>query len=112
MFGTLQPSAAGEPAACRSECLVAGSGTTRLDGRVRFLQPVQRLDPDGAWEEAVEHEAVLEGRALAELATAEQTAFDVPGGEETNGRIVRRRRPLRLALERRASALGGGIIRV
>ena len=112
MFGTLQPSTDGEPSACRTECLVAGSETTRLDVRVRFLQPVQRLDPDGAWEEAVEREAILEGRALADLATAEQTAFDFPGGEETDGRIVRRRRPLRVAVERRAAALGGGIFRV
>ena len=112
MFGTLQPSTDGEPSACRTECLVAGSETTRLEVRVRFLQPVQRLDPDGAWEEAVEHEAVLEGRALAELATAEPTAFDFPGGEETDGRIVRRRQPLRVAVERRAAALGGGIFRV
>jgi len=112
MFGTLQPSTDGEPSACRTECLVAGNETTRLEVRVRFLQPVQRLDPDGAWEEAVEREAILEGRALAELATAEQTAFDFPGGEETDGCIVRRRRPLRVAVERRAAALGGGIFRV
>src|SRR5438132_547016 len=112
MFGTLQPSTDGEPSACRTECLVAGNETTRLEVRVRFLQPVQRLDPDGAWEEAVEREAILEGRALAELATAEQTAFDFPGGEETDGRIVRRRRPLRVAVERRAAALGGGVFRV
>ena len=52
MFGTLQPSTDGEPSACRTECLVAGNQTTRLEVRVRFLQPVQRLDPDGAWEEA------------------------------------------------------------
>ena len=69
MFGTLQPSTDGEPSACRTECLVAGNETTRLEVRVRFLQPVQRLDPDGAWEEAVEREAILEGRSLAQLMT-------------------------------------------
>src|SRR6266850_1060709 len=44
MFGTLQPAADGEPSACRTECLLTGRGATRLEVRVRFLQPVARLD--------------------------------------------------------------------
>ena len=115
MFGTLHPAVAGsaEPTMATTECLVRGDARTGLESRVRGLQPIERLADDGVWDEVAEREIALPARPLGALAQEpESTSVEWPGGEETEGGVVRRRHRVHVQVTRRAAVLGDGLFRV
>jgi hypothetical protein len=115
MFGTLHAAVPGsvEPSTATTECLVRGDATTRLEIRVRGLQPIERLADDGAWEEVIEREIALPPRPLNALVHEPEAArIEWPGGEEMDGRVVRRAQRVHIEVTRRAAPLGDGLFRV
>ncbi|WIY04129.1 hypothetical protein QRX60_09865 [Amycolatopsis mongoliensis] len=94
----------GEHASTRVECLLEPMAHTILRVKLRFLQAQTRLSPDTTWDEAVEHEIDFE-LPLADLPV--ETPFRVPGGEEREDALVRRRHELSGVLSARVDPLDG-----
>jgi hypothetical protein len=112
-FGVLMPPsyAAVDPSETtrlRAECVLEHSGAPEVTVIVRFLQVQRRTrlkaNPDPAipasWDEAVEHEVTVTGLAGA-------TDFEIPGGEQHEADIVRRRAPLTGTVSIHAEPLPG-----
>jgi hypothetical protein len=131
-FGVLGPPGSAAEAFAEApdmsmQCLLVPGREPTVAIHLRFLQlqarDVQRLEPDGShtpvdaltvagsavlsWDEAVEREIALPPMALSGSA---EFPIDVPGGEDVeplaDGRIVRRRWPLRARVRARAEPDG------
>ncbi len=139
-FGGVYPRAHAEardagddPWTMQTQCLIEGTGETRVGVALRFLHVVWRqvVDADGreldeltaggerhlTWEEAVEREAALDAIALDELAAGRRVPVSIAGGEEQEplgpaGAIVRSWQPLQGALVVSAEALAPALHRV
>ena len=89
--------AAAEPSErsfAQTECVFEHGAETTVAVLVRFLQ-VQRRTSDGSrWDEAVEHELVIRVDFARLLDGGHVTEFEIPGGEEREGDVVRRRENL------------------
>jgi hypothetical protein len=120
----------------RTECLVCGPPTARVDVRVRFLHVVRRqvhaagpagLEPVDAlevagerhqsWEEATERELAAPGLELGPLRSQRRVAIAVPAGRHEEdlgdaGLIVRTHGALRGELAVAAEALGPELFRL
>jgi hydrogenase maturation protease len=92
-FGVLYPDdysrVSQEPSFLQTECPLKGTGQTTLDIGVRFLQLIERhsnAQPSETWLEGVEHEAVIESAAVADVQReASRLAFSFPVGESATG---------------------------
>ena len=95
-----------ERAFAQTECVLEHTGQPALELVVRFLQ-VQRRTGDGpSWDEAVEREVAVAVDPAQLLGGAEcVTEFEIAGGEEREGGVVRRREALTGAVSVLASPL-------
>ena len=83
-----------EASATRAECVLEHAGSPSVTVLLRFLQ-VQRRTADGAvWDEAVEREVEVTADALSLFGDGVTHEFAVPGGEDRDEAVVRRREPL------------------
>lgn len=106
-FGVLTPPGSGstEPSEARTECLIdPRDDDPTLEVTVRFLQVQDRTGEDTIpWQEGRVTE-VTATASPARLDEEQRTPFEIPGGEEVDGNVVRRRYPLygviRIAAER------------
>jgi hypothetical protein len=101
-FGVLMPPGYADPSetsATQAECVFEPADASTVGVIVRFLQ-VQRRTSAGEppWDEAVEQE-VTAGPGVTE--------FRIPGGEEADAGVIRRRRPLTGTVSVQATALPG-----
>jgi hypothetical protein len=91
----------------QTECVLEHGAQTTIAVLTRFLQ-VQRRTGDGScWDEAVEHEVVVRVDAARLFDGAHVTEFEIPGGEERDGDIVRRRENLIASVSLLATPLPG-----
>ncbi len=78
----------------QTECVLEHGAQPTVAVVIRFLQVQRRTSPGSSWDEAVEHEVPV----LVEAARLDDggrvTEFEIPGGEERDGDIVRRRENL------------------
>jgi hypothetical protein len=78
----------------QTECVLEHGARPTVAVVIRFLQ-VQRRTRDGSrWDEAVEHEVVIRVDGTRLGGDGHVTEFEVPGGEEREGDVVRVRAPL------------------
>lgn len=106
-FGIIAPPGGGhsEPLFARTECLVEGSAAV-LDVRLRFLQLRTRVG-DQLWDEGVVREVAVrvplaQPEAVGDTGT---TAFELPGGEESEDGATWRSLPLSGAVRIEAEPL-------
>lgn len=115
-FGVLAPPGADatEPQAARTECLVdPRDDVPTLDVTIRFLQVQDRLSEDKEpWQEAIVQEAHV--YTPLDPGRPHESAFEIPGGEETADGVTRRRYPLTGTVRVHAQRLEGpyGTLRV
>ena len=77
----------------QTECVLEHGAETTVAVVIRFLQVQRRTTAGSSWDEAVEHEVTVRIDA-ARLLGGGVTEFEIPGGEEREGDIVRRREAL------------------
>jgi hypothetical protein len=91
----------------QTECVLEHGAQTTIAVLTRFLQ-VQRRTGDGScWDEAVEHEVVVRVDAARLFDGGHVTEFEIPGEEERDGDIVRRREKLIASVSLLATPLPG-----
>jgi len=95
-----------ERAFAQTECVLEHTGQPALDLVIRFLQVQRRTGAGPSWDEAVEREVAVAVNT-AQLLGGEEcvTEFEIPGGEEREGDVVRRRAGLTGAVTVLASPL-------
>ncbi len=100
-----------ESAVTQTECVLEHSGQPSLQIVLRFLQVQRRSTADGtepAWDEAVEAEVSAEVPALLGAGGEGWVReFAIPGGEDREGDVIRRRQPLAGAVSVRTSPVPG-----
>jgi hypothetical protein len=106
-FGVLMPPAyaaidPSERSTAQAECVFEHHGAPAVTVIARFLQVQRRTARDAVWDEAVAREVT----ATADLDGVEM-AFEIPGGEERDGDVVRRRTGLLGSVSLRARPLPG-----
>lgn len=129
-FGVLMPPAyvgadPFERSMTQAECVLEHSGNPALEVAVRFLQvqrrrtattpapttavltPTPTPTPAPAWDEAVEKEITVTVNSARLLGEGSATQFVIPGGEERDALITRRREPLHGSVRIRATPLPG-----
>jgi hypothetical protein len=95
-----------ERAFAQTECVLEHTGQPALELVIRFLQVQRRSGNGPSWDEAVEREVAVAVDAAQLLGGAEcVTEFEVAGGEEREGGVVRRREALTGAVSVLASPL-------
>jgi len=82
-----------ERAFAQTECVLEHGADSTVAVVIRFLQVQRRTTADSSWDEAVEHEVTARIDA-ARLLDGVVTEFEISGGEEREGDIVRRREAL------------------
>jgi hypothetical protein len=83
-----------ERAFAQTECVLEHGAEPTVAVVIRFLQVQRRTSAESSWDEAVEHEVAVRIDAARLLGGDHLTEFQIPGGEEREGNIVRRREPL------------------
>jgi hypothetical protein len=78
----------------QTECVLEHGAQTTVAVVIRFLQVQRRTSDGSSWDEAVEHELVIRVDAARLLDGGHVTEFEIPGGEEREGDVVRRRENL------------------
>ena len=79
----------------QTECVLEHTGQPALELVIRFLQVQRRSGNGPSWDEAVEREVAVAVDAAQLLGGAEcVTEFEIAGGEEREGGVVRRREAL------------------
>ena len=78
----------------QTECVLEHAAQTTVAVLIRFLQVQRRTSDGSSWDEAVEHELVIRADAGRLADGGHVTEFAIPGGEEREGDIVRRRESL------------------
>jgi hypothetical protein len=93
----------------QTECVLEHSGAPAVRIILRFLHVQRRTaePPSPAWDEAVERELEFTAGADELLGPGWVREFAVPGGEERDGPVTRRREPLTGALSVRATPVAG-----
>jgi hypothetical protein len=95
-----------ERAFAQTECVLEHTGQPALELVIRFLQVQRRSGNGPSWDEAVEREVAVAVDAAQLLGGAEcVTEFEIAGGEEREGGVVRRREALTGAVSVLASPL-------
>src|ERR1700733_7264569 len=95
-----------ERAFAQTECILEHTGQPALELVIRFLQVQRRSGNGPSWDEAVEREVAVAVDAPQLLGGAEcVTEFEIAGGEEREGGVVRRREALTGAVSVLASPL-------
>jgi hypothetical protein len=95
-----------ERAFAQTECVLEHTGQPALELVIRFLQVQRRSGNGPSWDEAVEREVAVAFDAAQLLGGAEcVTEFEIAGGEEREGGVVRRREALTGAVSVLASPL-------
>jgi hypothetical protein len=96
-----------ERAFAQTECVLEHGAQPSVAVVIRFLQVQRRTSPGSSWDEAVEHEVPL----LVDVPWLDDggrvTEFEIPGGEERDGDIVRRRENLAGTVSALATPLPG-----
>ena len=123
-----------DPWFTRTECLVQGTGQTRITAKVRFLQAISRTlrgaqnsqmigQHSQAWQEATERNVVVEARRLDELVDAPiSPVVDLPPSEATEsicdadgritGQIVRTQELILARVVLRASRINDDLYKI
>jgi hypothetical protein len=84
-----------ERAFAQTECVLEHTGQPSLELLIRFLQVQRRTGAGPSWDEAVEREVAVAVGAAQLLGGGEcVTDFEIAGGEEREGDVVRRREAL------------------
>ena len=98
-----------ESAVTQTECVLEHSGQPSLQIVLRFLQVQRRSTAGGdSWDEAVETEVTAEVPALlGEGGEGWVREFVIPGGEDRDGDVIRRRERLAGAVSVRTSPVPG-----
>ena len=91
----------------QTECVLEHGAQTTVAVVIRFLQVQRRTSDGSSWDEAVEHELVIRVDAARLLDGGHVTEFEIPGGEEREGDIVRRRENLTASVSVRLTPLPG-----
>ena len=73
----------------QTECVLEHGAQTTVAVVIRFLQVQRRTSDGSSWDEAVERELVIRVDAAGLADGGHVTEFEVPGGEEREGDIVR-----------------------
>jgi hypothetical protein len=116
-FGVVMPPGyaaadASERSFTQTECVLEHSGQPALRIIVRFLQVQRRTagppgPQDEAWDEAVEREVEFTADAGDLLGEGWVREFTVPGGQDHDGPVIRRRQPLTGAVSLQATPVPG-----
>jgi hypothetical protein len=91
----------------QTECVLEHGAQTTVAVIIRFLQVQRRTSDGSSWDEAVEHELVIRVDAARLADGGHVTEFAIPGGEEREGYIVRRRENLTASVLVLATPLPG-----
>ena len=93
----------------QAECVLEHTGRPSVTVLLRFLQVQRRTAGGESWDEAVEREieVTADAAALAGPDAGVRHEFTVPGGEDREGDVVRRREPLAGAISVRAAEVPG-----
>ena len=91
----------------QTECVLEHGAQTTVAVVIRFLQVQRRTSDGSSWDEAVERELVIRVDAAGLADGGHVTEFEVPGGEEREGDIVRRREDLAVSVLMLATPLPG-----
>ena len=91
----------------QTECVLEHGAQTTVAVVIRFLQVQRRTSDGSSWDEAVEHELVIRVDAARLLDGGHVTEFEIPGGEEREGDVVRRRENLTASVSVLATPLPG-----
>jgi hypothetical protein len=83
-----------ERAFAQTECILEHGAQPTVTVAIRFLQVQRRTRAGSSWDEAVEHEVAVLVDPARFLGGGRVTEFEIPGGEEREGDIVRRRENL------------------
>ncbi len=83
-----------ERAFAQTECVLEHGAQPTLAVAIRFLQVQRRMRAGSCWDEAVEHEVVIRVDGTRLGGDGHVTEFEIPGGEEREGDVVRVRAPL------------------
>ena len=82
----------------QTECVLEHGAQTTVAVVIRFLQVQRRTGNGSCWDEAVEHELVIRVDAARLVGDGHVTEFDIPGGEEREGDVLRRRESLKASV--------------
>ena len=91
----------------RAECVLEHGGQPAVQVILRFLQVQRRTAGDEVWDEAVEREVEVTADSAALLGDGVRREFTVPGGEDREDDVVRRREPLAGAVSVRTVEVPG-----
>ena len=83
-----------ERAFAQTECVLEHRDDPAVEVVIRFLQVQRRTTAGSSWDEAVEHEVTVRVDAAQLLGGGVVTEFEIPGGQEREGDVVRRREAL------------------
>jgi hypothetical protein len=83
-----------ERAFAQTECVLEHRADPAVEVVIRFLQVQRRTTAGSSWDEAVEHEVTVRVDAAQLLGGGVVTEFEIPGGQERDGDVVRRREAL------------------
>ena len=83
-----------ERAFAQTECILEHGAQPTVAAVIRFLQVQRRTRAGSSWDEAVEQEVAVQVDPARFLGGGHVTVFEIPGGEEREGDIVRRRENL------------------
>ena len=103
-YATADPS---ELAFAQTECVLEHGAEPTVAAVIRFLQVQRRMTAGSRWDEAVEHEVAVRVDVARLRGDGHVTAFEIPGGEEREGDVVRVREPLAGTVSLLATPLPG-----
>jgi hypothetical protein len=91
----------------QTECVLEHGAQTTVAVAIRFLQVQRRTSDGSSWDEAVEHELSIRVDAARVPDGGHVTEVEIPGGEEREGDVVRRRENLTASVLVQATQLPG-----
>jgi hypothetical protein len=103
-YAAVDPS---ERAFAQTECVLEHGAQATVAAVIRFLQVQRRMRAGSRWDEAVEQEVAVRVDATRLRGDGHVTEFEIPGGEEREGDVVRVRQPLAGTVSLLATPLPG-----
>jgi hypothetical protein len=91
----------------QTECVLEHGAEPTVAVAIRFLQVQRRMRAGSRWDEAAEHEVAVRADATLLRGDGHVTEFEIPGGEEREGDVVRLREPLAGSVSLLATPLPG-----
>jgi hypothetical protein len=91
----------------QTECVLEHGAQTTVAVAIRFLQVQRRTSDGSSWDEAVEHELSIRVDVARVPDGGHVTEVEIPGGEEREGDVVRRRENLTASVLVQATPLPG-----